>query len=172
MVIWVIFSLIEKLGKPKKLVFGGSASGIPRQGIIFTVGRQVDTISYSINGINPKYVGFVCTTETINFIKTAVCISGFTEETSKYEIVNPIDINDIRIKTNLIIDWMLNKELANKDIALDPTGGLTTMSLGAYSATYERNIDSQYVRSRYDENNKPIANSQELMLLNRYFDTE
>lgn len=170
-----IYSLIEKYEKLQQeksekaqQTFGGPASGIPRRGVIFTVGRQVETIAYSVNGLKPEYVGFICTAETVNVIKNSECASGYNEDNAKYEIVNPADIEDIRIKAKLIIDWMIGKGLASKDIALDPTGGLTSMSLGAYAATYERQIDSQYVRSSYDENNKPIPGTQQLTLLAHY----
>jgi len=175
LVLWIIYSLIEKfkkleLEKLEKMqpTFGGSASNIKRKGIIFTVGKQVDTISYSIKGLSPSCIGFICTKETFNIINPATFLANYNVDSLKYEIVDPIDINDIRTKTKIIIDWMLKNGLENKDIALDPTGGLTSMSLGAYSAAYERQIDAQYVLSDFDNNNKPIPNTQKLMLLSSY----
>jgi len=174
--LWIIYLLIDKyeklqLEKRKKTqVFGGPASGIARRGIIFTVGRQVETVAYSLHGLKPEFVGFICTGETIGTAKNADFSKHFTEDTARYEIVNPYEIEDIRTKTKLIIDWMEKKGLSAKDIALDPTGGLTSMSLGAYSAAYERQIDSQYVRSDYDENNKPIPGTQQLTRLTGYLE--
>jgi hypothetical protein len=63
---------------------------------------------------------------------------------------------------------MIRHGLKPEEIALDPTGGMTPMSLGAFSVAQERQIDSQYVRSNYDDQNRPIRGSQELIFLSRY----
>ncbi|VVB69161.1 Uncharacterised protein [uncultured archaeon] len=45
---------------------------------------------------------------------------------------------------------------------------MTTMSVGVFSVTEDRQVDSQYIRSQYDEQNRPIKNSQEAVFVSRY----
>ncbi|MGH9890493.1 MAG: hypothetical protein ACREA0_00610 [bacterium] len=163
-----LYSLIDKIRKRRQPSFGGEASGIHRIGLIFTVGLQGDTITYVLRGQNPQWVGFLCTEQTLNVVETLVRDRGLKPDHWRREIVDPRDIDDIRTKTDLIFYWMLQKGLKTEKVALDPTGGMTPMSLGAYSVAQERQIDSQYVRSEYDEQNRPIPGSQELVFLSRY----
>ncbi|MGH9891186.1 MAG: hypothetical protein ACREA0_04225 [bacterium] len=166
--LWGIYTVIEKQRRRRCPVFGGSAAEVPRKGIILTAGGQTETIDYSIMGLKPQYVGFLCTGETLPIVKAAPCTKGFDEEHSRYEIVDPWDMDDIRLKTILVIDWMLSRGLRARDLALDPTGGFKSMSLGAYAAAQERHIDTQYVRSTYDNQNRPVRGTQTLTFLSRY----
>lgn len=166
--LWGIYTLLEKQRKQRRPIFGGSAAEVARKGIIFTVGRQMETIDYSMLGLKPQYVGFLCTGESLPIAKAAPCARDFDEEHARYEVVNPWEIEDIRLKTNLVIDWMLSRGLSVQDLALDPTGGFTSMSLGAYAAAQDHQIDTQYVRSSYDDHNRPIRGTQTLTFLSRY----
>jgi hypothetical protein len=78
------------------------------------------------------------------------------------------EIKEIRLKTGLIIDWMLKNGLSFSDIAVDITGGMTTMSVAVYSLVVEKSIDSQYIKSEYDPNNKPIIGTQEAVFVTRF----
>ena len=84
------------------------------------------------------------------------------------KVVNTNDIKDIRTETGLILDWMASKGLKSSDIAADITGGTTTMSVGAFSMTEERNVDSQYIFCRQYENNRCVDGTQEAVFVSRY----
>jgi hypothetical protein len=63
---------------------------------------------------------------------------------------------------------MVSKGLTSSDIAADITGGTTTMSVGVFSMTEERNVDSQYIFCRHYENNKCVDGTQEAVFVSRY----
>jgi hypothetical protein len=163
-----LYSLLDKLKKRWQPTFGGEASGIPRKGLIFTVGLQAETIDYALAGQNPQWAGFLCTEQTLGVVDRLMASQQFPPDHWRREIVDPRDIIDVRAKTHALLDWMIRQGLKLEEIALDPTGGMTPMSLGAFSVAQERQIDCQYVRSRYDEQNRPIRGSQELIFLSRY----
>lgn len=168
LVIVALHSLLDKLRQRRQPMFGGEASGITRKGLIFTVGHQAETIEYAFGGQQPQWVGFLCTEQTIDVADRLVRSLRLSPDRWRREIVDPRDIADVRTKTHSLIDWLVKQGLRTEQIALDPTGGMTPMSLGAYSVAQERQVDSQYVRSRYDENNQPIRGTQELIFLGRH----
>lgn len=154
--------------KRKQPTFGGEASTVPRKGLIFTVGLQTDTAAYCLEYQKPNFVGFLCSEQTMRTAKTLLASHSFSEDSCHQEIVDPHDVADVRAKTLFTIDWMLRKGLGTEDIAMDPTGGLTSMSLGALSAAQERAIDCQYLMSKYNEHNRPIRGTQRLVFISRY----
>jgi hypothetical protein len=163
-----LYSLVDKLSQRRQLPkFGGEASKIPRRGNLFSVGLQTDTIDYAIKGQKPEYLAFLCTEESLPVLDKLIAQHALREGQWRREIVDARDITDIRAKTNLLIDWLLRQGLTSGDIVVDPTGGLTPMSLGVFSVAQERQIDSQYMRSRY-QSNRPIPGTQELVLLSHY----
>lgn len=168
LVIVALHSLLDKLRQRRQPMFGGEASGITRKGLIFTVGHQAETIEYAFGGQQPQWVGFLCTEQTIDVADRLVRSLRLSPDRWRREIVDPRDIADVRTKTHSLIDWLVKQGLRTEQIALDPTGGMTPMSLGAYSVAQERQVDSQYVRSRYDDNNQPIRGTQELIFLGRH----
>jgi hypothetical protein len=163
-----LYALFDKLNRRRRLpTFGGEASTTPRQAILFTMGLQADTMDYTIWGQQPEYVGFLCTEQTLSVVDGVISRHAFREGHWRREIVEPRDISDVRAKTNALLDWLLRQELAPERIVVDPTGGLTPMSLGAFSVAQERQIDSQYVRSQYQDN-RPVPGTQELVFLSRF----
>jgi hypothetical protein len=168
LLIVALYSLIDKVRKRQQPAFDGEASGISRKGLIFTVGMQGDTIAYVLQGQQPQWADFLCTEQTLGVVDKLMASQQFPPERWRREIVDPRDIADVRAKTHSLIDWLVKQGLKTEEIALDPTGGMTPMSLGAYSVAQERQIDSQYVRSRYDEQNRPVRGTQELIFLSRY----
>jgi hypothetical protein len=63
----------------------------------------------------------------------------------------------------------MHKEgLSISDVAVDITGGMTIMSVAVYTLAAERSIDSQYIKSKYDRNNKPILDTQEAIFVARF----
>lgn len=163
-----LYSLIDKMRKRRQPTFGGEASGNSRKGLIFTVGLQVETIDYALQGQNPQWAGFLCTEQTLGVVDKLMAAQHFTPERWRREIVDPRDIADVRAKTHSLIDWLVKQGVKTNEIALDPTGGMTPMSLGAFSVAQEWHLDSQYVRSRYDDQNRPVRGTQELIFLSRY----
>jgi hypothetical protein len=94
---------------------------------------------------------------------------GCNGENSIKKLVNSNEIKDVRTETGLVLDWMASKGLKMKDIAADITGGTTTMSVGVFSMTEERGVDSQYIFCRqYDEKNRCVNGTQEAVFVSRY----
>jgi hypothetical protein len=124
-------------------------------------------MDYAIRGQMPEYVGFLCTEQSLPVIDGLISQHRLREGQWRREIVDARDIADVRAKTNLLIEWFLRQALASESIVVDLTGGLTPMSLGAFSVAQERQLDSQYVRSQY-RGNKPLPGTQELVFLSRF----
>jgi hypothetical protein len=142
---------------------------VPRKGLIFTVGLQPDTIRLAVKHQKPEYFGFICTDKSELTVRQLMEELGCKDENSIVKIVNSNDLKDVRTETGLILDWMASKGLKTPEIAADVTGGTTPMSLGVFSMTGERNVDSQYIFCRrYDEKNKCVNGTQEAMFISRY----
>ncbi|MBU4320217.1 MAG: hypothetical protein KJ739_03925 [Nitrospinae bacterium] len=157
---------------PQGTIGGGEAFEVQRKGIIYTAGKQTDTIKLSLDKQQPVHVGFLCSKESEPFVDELIRAMGFDEDKYIKKIVNdPENIVEIRTETKLIIDWMLAKNMQSNDVAIDVTGGKTTMSIGVYSMAEELKIDTQYIKSDFDENNKPIKNTQRGVFVKRYSGT-
>lgn len=162
-----LYALLDKLRRRRQPAFGGEASGVSRRAILFTVGLQTDTIDYALNGQHPDYVGFLCTDQSLSVVDKLLAEHVLPQERWRREIADARDIADVRAKTALLIDWLLRQGLIPESIVVDLTGGLTPMSLGAFSLAQERQIDSQYVRSRY-QGNRPVPGTQELVFVSHF----
>jgi len=142
---------------------------VPRKGIIFTVGLQKDTVLLAVKHQKPQYFGFICTARSEALTDELMEILGCNDKNSIKKLVNSNDLKDVRAETGLVIDWMASKGLKTQDIAADITGGTTPMSVGVFSMTEERNVDSQYIFCRqYDEKNKCVNGTQEAVFISRY----
>jgi hypothetical protein len=140
-----------------------SAIAITAIGMIFTVGNQLDTIRFAIDHQKPKFIGLICSAETegkANMLKDEI---GLDEEHVMKKEVDPKNIDDIRAMTISILNWFRSKGLHESEIAVDITGGLTTMSAGAFDACEKEKIDSQYIFSKY-VNNKVIMDTKDAIL--------
>jgi hypothetical protein len=155
---------LRSLYNRKRLPIQGDnkAFKAPRKGLIFTVGFQSDTIRMALQQQNPKFVAFICSKSTANVADELAVEFGYDEEHYVNKEVDPRNVDEIRIETNLVLDWLL-KNMKPEEIAVDITGGMTTMSLGVFSISEERKIDSQYIFSRY-QNNKCITGTQDAIL--------
>lgn len=117
----------------------------------------------------PQYFGFICTARSEALTDELMEILCCNDGNSIKKLVNSNDLKDVRAETGLIIDWMASKGLKTQDIAADITGGTTPMSVGVFSMTEERNVDSQYIFCRqYDEKNKCVNGTQEAVFVSRY----
>jgi hypothetical protein len=141
---------------------------VPRRGLVFTVGYQSDTISMAIRHQKPEYIGFICSVKTESIVNQLLEEFSYDEEHYMKKPVNPQDIKEIRTETGLILNWLSSKGLNTSDIAVDITGGTTTMSVGVFSMTEERRVDSQYIFCRQYENNKCVDGTQEAVFVSRY----
>jgi hypothetical protein len=143
---------------------------VQRRGLIFTVGGQLDTVRTALRRQKPEYLALICSDRTEGIANQLRGEFDFDEEHFKKEIIDPYNIEEIRSKTEIILNWLTEKGLRPEEIVADITGGMTTMSVGVFSATEEKRIDSQYIRSQYDEKNKPIPGTQEAIFISRYSD--
>ncbi len=141
---------------------------VPRRGLLFTVGFQSDTISLALDHQKPDFVAFICSLHTEKVVDDVVLARGYDAEHYKKEIVDPQNIKEIRAKTGLALDWLEAKGLKSAEMVADITGGMTTMSVAVFSVTEERWVDSQYVRSAFDDQNRRIPGSEEAVLVSRY----
>lgn len=143
---------------------------VQRRGMIFTVGGQPDTVRTAIRRQKPEYLALICSDRTEDVANQLRVEFDFDEEHFKKEIIDPHNIDEIRAKTGIILNWLTEKGLRPEEIVADITGGMTTMSVGVFSATEEKRIDSQYIRSQYDVKNKPIPGTQEAVFVSCYSD--
>jgi hypothetical protein len=141
---------------------------VPRRGLVFTVGLQPETIRLAVKHQKPGYVGFICSAKSEPIVSRLMEEFNCDEDNCIKKMVNSNDIKDIRTETGLILDWMISKGLKPSDIAADITGGTTTMSVGVFSMTEERNVDSQYIFCRQYENNRCVDGTQEAVFVSRY----
>jgi hypothetical protein len=166
----VIFAVRGQIQKRHLPLRGENAAfQVPRRGLVFTVGLQPETIRLAVRHQKPEFIGFVCSDRSE---ATAVHLAeemNCNEENCMKKLVNSNDIRDIRTETGLILDWMIAKGLRAGEIAADITGGTTTMSVGVFSMTEERHVDSQYIFCRqYDDKNRCVDGTQEAVFVSRY----
>jgi hypothetical protein len=165
----LVFGLASILSRRELPLHGDAvAFKVPRRGMVFTVGMQPHTIRMALKHRKPDYVAFICSSKSELLADELANEFRFERDHGKKEIVDPQNIKEIRTKTSLILDWLAEKGLETDEIAVDITGGMTTMSVAVFSVTEERKIDSQYIRSEYDEKNRPIDGTQEAVFVSRY----
>lgn len=169
-VIVLVYLAIERAGRrrTKKMIGESTAFTIQRQAILFTVGKQIDTIVFALENQRPRFVGFICTEASQSYVDEIIARLKFKEDDVRKRIVNPFDIHEIYQTANLLMDWMLAQDLAPAQLVVDVTGGMTTMSVGVFSAADERLVDSQYIRSKYDDQNKVIPGTMEGVFIIHY----
>jgi len=139
-----------------------------RKGMVFTVGNQLNTISFAIKNQNPKFIGLICsagTKDKANLLKEEM---GLDEEHFVMKEVDPRNIEEIRAMAASILKWLRSKDLQDSEIAVDITGGMTTMSAGVFDVFEEEKIDSQYIFSKYDENNKVVLDTKDAILFSQH----
>lgn len=79
---------------------------------------------------------------------------------------NPDDPAEARDRTRHVLESLKRADAAN--IAIDITGGKTTMSLGAFMAAEEMGISSLYVTAPYDnELRRPVMRNAQIHCISR-----
>jgi hypothetical protein len=165
----IIFGLRALWNKRNLPLHGENiAFQVPRKALVFTVGNRPGTIPMAIKPQRPEYVGFICSDQSELVANQLIEDFGYDKKHSLVKRVNPQDVKEIRIEANFILDWLTTNGLKPSDIAADITGGMTPMSLGVFSVTEERQVDSQYITSQYDEKNRPVPGTQEAVFVSRY----
>lgn len=164
-----IFGLAELLRHRRRPVYGDSeAFGTPRQAIIFTVGMQKHTILFALEQQKPARLGLICTRLTGKIADEIETASGLDADHIQKEIVDPWSVVEVRDKTTFILDWLTRHGVERAEIAVDITGGTAIMSAAAFSLATEWQVDCQYVRSDYGDDNKPIPKTQRAMFVTRH----
>lgn len=165
----VAFEVVDWLERRRRRHhFGESiAFQLPRRAIIFTVGNQTSTVEFTLTRQNPEYVVLICTAQSLMGAQALRDVMRRNEENCKIELVDAWDIRDARTKTSAALDWLTEKGVDTREMVVDVTGGTTPMSLGVFSMANEYRVDSQYIKSQY-QNNRPVPNTQEAILLNRF----
>lgn len=175
-----VFSLAERVNRARVVrrrpIIGDEAAfSLPRRGIIFTLGlhsaKPGSVARTVITRTNPELVGFLGTPETedAQIAQTLIRELFLSEDRVKCESWSPTAVREGTLKTGIVMDWMRSQGLPDSSIVLDLTGGTATMSVAAFMAAEEREIDSQYVASEFDKaKNQILPDSQHLILITRY----
>ncbi len=140
---------------------------IPRRGVVFTVGLQEWTLRFALENQKPAWVGFLCTAESEQIANQLIAEFNLPDDRVKRELVDAWNIREVRAKTEFILNWMERQGVSPSEMAVDVTGGSKTLSVGAFSVAEERRVDSQYVRSEFQDN-KPKRETQEAILISRF----
>ena len=144
------------------------AFSVKRRAIIFTVGKQGDTIEVCITHQKPEYVGFICTNGSEQCADSLIASLGLDAQKCFKRIVDPWNVSEVVEKTNHILSALMGIGIEATDMAFDITGGFTTMSIGVFIVAEEHRIDSQYVRSEYDDHGKRLPNTEDAVFISRY----
>lgn len=147
---------------------GSQAFSVRRRAIIFSVGKQSDTIALCLHHQHPEFVGFVCTADSERFAEDLIVSNGLNSNNCLKKVVDPWDISEVRDMTRDLLAKLIERSIAPAEIVFDITGGLTSMSLGVFMAAEESQIDSQYIRSEYDEEGKRLSNTEEAVFIRRF----
>ncbi len=126
------------------------ASSEQWQGIVFTVSRP-DVSSWVMSRIKPRAVAFLATQASRHASDELVRQANkqHIEVIGQYFIGNPDDPAEIREQTTFFIGKM--RSMGYDKVAVDITGGKTTMSIGAFMAAEESGAPSLYVSAEYDK---------------------
>jgi hypothetical protein len=171
-IVVLLLKAVAKLILSRRVSTGGSeAFNVQRRALIFTVGKQSDTIQLCIQHQGPQFVGFICSRDSEAYADALVSSLGLDPDACRKRMVNPWNIDEIRENALQLLSWVKEKSVQAEDIAFDVTGGLTTMSVGVFMVAEESCIDTQYVRSEYDDNGKRLPKTEEAVFIRRYSNT-
>ena len=124
-------------------------------GLVFTL-SNIDTPQWVIKTRKPRYIALISSKQSH---KNAEQVEAYAQQLG-IEVMNKVILNDpdnlqeIQHETQHLIKG-LQKQGCEK-IAVDITGGKTTMSLGAFMAAEEARLTSLYVSSQYDKTLKQV----------------
>ncbi|MCA1592024.1 MAG: hypothetical protein LC754_05120 [Acidobacteria bacterium] len=176
LLLFVFTGVKELRARRKRPQIGGEeALQVPRKGVIFTLGlhsaKPGSVVYLVVDKLKPEFIGFLGTPETekAEVVKTLCRALELPEGKCKSESWKPTAIREGKIKTGLVLDWMLEQYVSESNVVLDLTGGTATMSVAAFMAAEERRIDCQYIYSKFDvSKNQIVPGSQEAILITHY----
>lgn len=164
----VIFWLVERLSRPKRPSREESeAFQVPRKGLVLLVGFQKDSLTYLIRNQKPLWIGLLCSRQTEQIADELAAESGLDPDHVQKEIADAWSVMDVREKAVALVNWLRRRGLSQADLVVDITGGTAIMSVGAFSVAEEQRIDTQYVRSEYQDN-RPIPGTQRALFVSRF----
>lgn len=161
--------LSSYLGRRERGHLGGDiAFDVVRRGLVFTLGRQTDTPLLALQRQHPQWVGLLCTAESKPQADALIAALNLNPAYARISLVDGHNANHVHQQTLQLLAWLKAQGLGKHEMAVDVTGGLTTMSVGAFAAAQSQRVDTQYVRSDFDAQNKPIPNTQKGVFVVRY----
>lgn len=163
----VVFILMRISEWRRKPLSAGPGFAVSRKALILTVGGQKDTANFVIRNQKPQYLGLICSWRTEHVADEIVNSCGIQRDNIQKEIVDPWEVLDSRDKVDTLLRWLARNGVGSHEIAVDFTGGTSPMSAGTFAAADAAGVDTQYVRSSYDENNRVIPDTQECILISR-----
>ena len=164
-----VFWLVERLRQRRTAPVGvGEAFKLSRRGLVVIVGGQKNTALFVIESQRPEWIGLLCSRQSEALADEVIDDSRLGGERTQKEIVDAWDIVDVRDKVETLLKWLTRKGLSPGEMAVDITGGTTPMSVGAFMLAEQWGVDTQYVRSQYDAQNKPVPKTQEGLLISRH----
>lgn len=147
----------------------------PRRGILFTVGlggvKDGTIADLVVDRLRPECVGFLLTEE----VEDLAQIEDFKRRrgvVATCERIDPSDFEGCRRAAARALEWLLDQGLERDDIIVDITGGLKNVSLAAFLAAEDAQVEAQYIKSDYNKaTNKPVPGTQHQVLLTTYHGT-
>ncbi len=143
----------------------------PRRGILFTVGlggvKDGTIADLVVDRLRPEFVGFLLTGEVENLEQ----IEEFKRRKGVVvhcERIDPGDFEGCRRATARALEWLLDQRLERDDLIIDITGGLKNVSLAAFLAAEDYQVETQYIQSDYTQAAKLVPGTQQQVLLTTY----
>ena len=134
--------------------------------LVFTVSR-VEVPKWVMESVRPRTVVLIGTTrseEAVRELERAADRLGIRVVATPL-LLAPDDPADARRRTAEAIGTL--RAEGSERIAVDLTGGKTTMSLGAFIAAEEAGVASIYVTAEYDAEGQPIEKSARILCIAR-----
>lgn len=143
----------------------------PRRGVLFTVGlggvRSGSIADLVVDRLRPEFVGFLLTGEVEHLDE----VEDFKRQKGVVvhcERIDPSDFEGCRRATARALEWLLDQGLERDDLVVDVTGGLKNVSLAAFLAAEDYQVEAQYIQSDYTQAAKPVPGTQQQVLLTTY----
>jgi len=141
------------------------------EGIILTTGFSPEPLILTITALEPKYVHFLCTEQSVTFLDGIVKECELSAEHWDRDIIKRADGADVYEKVKVVVGRWERGGLKREKIAIDPTGGTKAMVSGSAVAGAFLNADLLYVDSTYGwVLRKSVPGSERIILLSNPFD--
>ncbi len=143
-----------------------------RRGVLFTVGlkgvERGSLLDLVVDRLEPEVVGLLVTSETAE-------LSGIEEFKRRSRVavtIERVDLDDwegCRRATRRALDELLDRGLGPDELVVDITGGPKTLSLAAFLAAEDHQVETQYVKSDFDPVTKDrVPGTERQVLLTTY----